>query len=213
MERIPSPHEGDLSWIWCARDGGGLEDLLKNRSFLSTFPHRSSLYLAGAGAGGRGPRAEYQTGYRLEVHPYNIYYWRRMNRFPIYGPLTVDGRRGGISLAERNIYVLLKDVLMGWQRYRQELPGLSSLLSDLPGHWSSLDACSCSSYFLLNLNVSRPRARRGKTKGGKNQQTPRFPGDNWLEKPIPLPGREGKQAQQLLSTLPGNFEGVLCIKI
>lgn len=153
--------------------GVPLGNLLKNggggrgKASSPLLPAETSLYLAGTGAGGRG-QAEYKTGYRLEVHPYNIYYWRRMNHFPIYGPLAVEGRSGGggeISLTRRNIYVLLKDVLMDWQRYRQGLPALlSSPLGDLSGHWSSLAAWMpgpVSAIFQLNLNVSSAQGREG----------------------------------------------------
>jgi len=77
-------------------------------------------------------QAEHKTGSGLEVHPYNIYYWRRMNHFPIYGPLTVEG--GEISLTRRNIYVVLRDVLTGWQRCRQGLPAPCSAPGDRPAH-------------------------------------------------------------------------------
>lgn len=159
-----------------------------------------------------------------------------MNHFPIYGPLAVEGReRGGekkISLTRRNIYVLLKDVLTGWQRYRQGLPALlSSLPRDLPGHWSSPQP-GCLSPFQpfsnLILIYHQPKGEKGRfqRRGGVGREQP--PKEPTKPKPISFqvitnwksqflcPDGRGKRAQQhhqLPSTLPGNFGGGLCIKL
>lgn len=178
MGRVPSPHEGDLSRVWCALWGlvtkSGGKILYRHFHPLNVFLSRRSR--------SRGPRAERQaenkTGYRLEVHPYNIYYWRRMNHFPIYGPLTVQGRWGGrreISFTRRNIYVLLKDVLIDWQRYRQGLPGLlSSLPSDLPGHWSSLQPGCLFPFQPFSSLISthhQPKGKKGRVQGRRGKKS------------------------------------------
>lgn len=123
-------------------------------------------------------QAEHKTGSGLEVHPYNIYYWRRMNHFPIYGPLTVEG--GEISLTRRNIYVVLRDVLTGWQRCRRGLPAPLSAPGDRPAHVPPQHHAAPE----LILNVSSAPQH----KGANPRRTPPAPqpGADWKD-PSPAP--------------------------
>lgn len=146
-----------------------------------------------------------------------------MNHFSIYGPLTVEGMGGKKISLTRNIYVLLKDVLIGWQRYSrgcQLSSALLSVTSQATGPAGSLDVCPRSSRFpASSRQITSPRAKRGDSnERAKNEflKTMYFQViTNW-ESRILCPDRRGKRAQQqhpVLSTLPGNFEGGLCIKI
>lgn len=92
MGRVPFPHEREQFDV-----RGGIFKFKKIGGKKKTlFSPLSPLDLPlSRRRRNRGPRAEgqakHKTGYRLEVHPSNIYYWRRMNHFSIYGPLTVEG--------------------------------------------------------------------------------------------------------------------------
>lgn len=156
----------ELKWEWSRSPTKG-NSLMFVRGFLNLKIEggknsiRTSLPLSPPGcpfispAQEPGPRAEgqaeHKTGYRLEVHPYNIYYWRRMNRFSIYGPLTVEGtgRGGGEgNLINKKYICSAKGCAHGLAEVQQGLPALlSSPLCDLPGHCSSLDVCPRSSRF------------------------------------------------------------------
>lgn len=208
MGRVPFPHEGDLC-------GGGQcqwEPVKKSgeKTFIAPFNPWTTLFFSPVqepGATGRGAGRVYKPGYRLEVHPYNIYYWRRMNRFAIYGPLTVGGReKKKISLTRRNIYVLLKDVRTDWQRSRQGLPVLlRSLPSDLPGHWSSLQPGCLSPFQPFSSLIStyhQPKGEKGRFQGReKNPNQPMYFQviTNWKSQFLCPDGRENEPSNTINS--------------